>query len=48
MRLDRRDAAGLARAHAAVKRHPAYDEHASCVAVETAFTKWEGLQNVGR
>ncbi len=38
----------LARAHAAVKRHPEYNEHAFCVAVETAFTQWEALQNVGR
>jgi hypothetical protein len=27
----------VARAHAAVKRHPEYNEHAFCVAVETAF-----------
>ena len=33
----------VARAHAAVKRHPEYNEHA----VETAFTRWEALQNVG-
>jgi hypothetical protein len=38
----------LARAHAAVKRHPEYKEHAFCVAVETAFAQWEALQNVGR
>ncbi len=38
----------LARAHAAVKRHPEYNEHAFCIAVETAFTQWEALQNVGR
>jgi hypothetical protein len=38
----------LARAHAAIKRHPEYNEHAFCVAVETAFTQWEALQNVGR
>jgi hypothetical protein len=37
----------VARAHAAVKRHPAYNEHAFCVAVETAFTQWETLQNAG-
>ena len=30
-----------------VKRHPEYNEHAFCVAVETAFTQWEALQNVG-
>ncbi len=38
----------LARAHAAIKRHPEYNEHAFCVAVETAFTQWEALQNIGR
>jgi hypothetical protein len=38
----------VARAHAAVKRHPDYNEHAFCVAVDTAFTRWEALQNVGR
>jgi hypothetical protein len=38
----------VARAHAAVKRHPEYSEHAFCVAVETAFMRWEALQNVGR
>jgi hypothetical protein len=37
----------VARAHAAVKRHPEYNEHAFCVAVEAAFTQWEALQNVG-
>ena len=37
----------VARAHAAVKRHPEYNEHAFCLAVETAFTRWEALQNVG-
>jgi hypothetical protein len=35
----------LARAHAAIKRHPEYNEHAFCVAVETAFMQWEALQN---
>jgi predicted HD phosphohydrolase len=38
----------LARAHAAVKRHPEYSEHEYFLAVETAFTHWEALQNVGR
>jgi hypothetical protein len=38
----------VARAHAAVKRHPEYNEHAFCIAVETAFEQWEELQNVGR
>ena len=37
----------VARAHAAIKRHPEYNEHAFCVAVETAFTQWEAFQNVG-
>jgi hypothetical protein len=37
----------VARAHAAIKRYPEYNEHAFCVAVETAFTQWEALQNVG-
>jgi hypothetical protein len=37
----------VARAHAAIKRHPEYNEHAFCVAVETAFVRWEALQNVG-
>ena len=35
----------LARAHAALKRHPDYEEHAFCVAVDTAFTQWEAVQN---
>jgi hypothetical protein len=35
----------VARAHAAVKRHAEYNEHAFCVAVETAFVQWEALQN---
>lgn len=38
----------LARARAAVKRHPDYNEHAYFLAVETAFKKWEAMQNVGR
>ena len=38
----------LARAHAAVKHHPEYNEHAFCLAVETAFMQWEALQNVGQ
>jgi hypothetical protein len=44
------NAVGVARrgrAHAAVKRHPEYSEHAFCIAVETAFVRWEALQNVG-
>jgi hypothetical protein len=35
----------IARAHAAAKRQPEYNEHVLCVAVETAFTRWEALQN---
>jgi hypothetical protein len=38
----------LARARAAVKRHPEYSEHAYFLAVETAFKKWEAMQNIGR
>jgi hypothetical protein len=37
----------LARAHAAVKKHPDYSEHAYFLAVETAFTRWEAMQNAG-
>ena len=36
----------VARAHAAIKNHPEYNEHAFC-AVETAFTQREAMQNVG-
>lgn len=35
----------LARARAAVKRHPRYSEHAYFLAVETAFMEWEAVQN---
>jgi hypothetical protein len=35
----------LARARAAVKKHVHYSEHAYFIAVEAAFTKWEGMQN---
>jgi hypothetical protein len=38
----------LARARAAVKKHPEYSEHAYFLAVEAAFTRWESMQNVGR
>jgi hypothetical protein len=38
----------LARARAAVKKHPNYSEHEYFLAVETAFQKWEAIQNVGR
>ena len=37
----------LARARAAVKNHPKYSEHEYFLAVETAFQKWEAIQNVG-
>ena len=38
----------LARAHAAIKRHPEYNEHEYLLAVEAAFAQWEAMQNVGR
>jgi len=38
----------LARARAAVKKHPKYSEHEYFIAVESAFQKWEAIQNVGR
>jgi hypothetical protein len=38
----------LAGARAADKKHPEYSEHAYFLAVETAFTQWEAMQNVGR
>jgi hypothetical protein len=34
----------LARARAAIKRHPDYSEHEYFVAVEAAFTRWEAVQ----
>jgi predicted MarR family transcription regulator len=34
----------LARAHAAVKRHPDYSEHEYFLAVEAAFAHWEAMQ----
>ncbi len=34
----------LARAKAAVKRHPQYDEHEYFLAVEAAFTRWQTIQ----
>ena len=34
----------LARARAAVKKHPEYSEHGYFLAVETAFTQWEAMQ----
>jgi hypothetical protein len=38
----------LARARAAVKKHPDFSEHAYFLALETAFIQWETLQNLGR
>ncbi len=38
----------LARARAAVKKHPDYSEHEYFVAVEAAFTQWEVMQTGGR
>jgi hypothetical protein len=38
----------LARAHAAVKRHPECSEREYFLAVEAAFGQWEAMQNVGR
>jgi hypothetical protein len=38
----------LARARAAVKRHPDYSDSAYFLAVETAFANWEAIQNASR
>jgi hypothetical protein len=38
----------LARVRAAVKKHHKYSEHEYFIAVETAFQKWEAIQNMGR
>lgn len=38
----------LARARAAVKKHPDYSETGYFLAVEAAFQNWEAIQNVGR
>jgi hypothetical protein len=38
----------LARARAAVKKHPEYNEHEYFLAIEAAFTQWEAMQNIGR
>ena len=38
----------LARARAAVKKHPNYSEHEYFLAAETAFAQWEAIQNAGR
>jgi hypothetical protein len=37
----------LARTRAAVKKHPKYNEHEYFLAVETAFERWEAMQNAG-
>jgi hypothetical protein len=37
----------LARARAAIKKHPEYGEHGYFLAVETAFEQWEALHTVG-
>jgi hypothetical protein len=38
----------LARARAAVKKHPEYSERAYFLAVEDVFKNWEAMQTVGR
>jgi hypothetical protein len=38
----------LARARAAIKKHPDYSESEYLLAVETAFNNWEAMQNAGR
>jgi hypothetical protein len=38
----------LARARAAVKKHPKYTESGHFLAVEAAFVNWEAIQNTGR
>ena len=38
----------LARARAAVKKHPDYSEAGYFLAVEAAFQNWEAIQNAGR
>jgi hypothetical protein len=37
----------LARARAAVKKHPNYNEHEYFLAVEAAFMHWEVIQTTG-
>lgn len=37
----------LARARAAIKKHPKYNEHEYFLAVEAAFKQWETIQNAG-
>jgi hypothetical protein len=38
----------LARARAAVKRHPDYSESPYLQAVDAAFNNWEAMRNAGR
>jgi hypothetical protein len=38
----------LARARAAVKKHPDYSEAGYLLAVDTAFNNWEAMQKAGR
>jgi hypothetical protein len=38
----------LARARAAIKKHPDYSASEYLLAVETAFNNWEAMQNAGR
>ena len=38
----------LARARAAVKRHPDYSESGYLQAVDSAFNNWEAMQKAGR
>ena len=38
----------LARARAAVRKHPDYSETGYILALEAAFNSWEALQNTGR
>ena len=38
----------LARARAAVKKHPNYSDAGYLRAVEAAFENWEAMQNAGR
>jgi len=38
----------LARARAAIKRHPDYTVAGYCLAVDAAFENWEAMQKAGR
>jgi len=38
----------LARAHAVIKNHPERSESGYFLAVETAFARWQTIQNTGR